>query len=159
MSVKGQSTKKVSGRPPKSISDEMVHKLGQELVEWIRARMEGKKPPYHLTEWYFLEKNMLYSDWDDLRLRKDFRQYYDLALEMMTLATMQNEKLSTAYGSRFLGVYSKDLRNHEKMIKEENAEIERNAKSKEVINITPEEMEYNRSIISGLVALQNRNNE
>ena len=106
-----------------------------------------------------MKKGMLFSEWKTLTHRVDFVPYYDVALEMMTLATMQNEKLSTAYGSRFLGLYSKDLREYEKTIKEQNAEIERNAKSKEVLNITPEEMEYNRSIIAGLVALQNRNNQ
>ena len=48
----------------------------------------------------------------------------------MTLFTQKNEKLSTAYGSRFLGVYSKDLRQHEKDIAFEKIDHEAEVKAK-----------------------------
>jgi len=109
------------GRPPTSFTDEEVHSLGTELLSWMCERYAADKPPIHLTEWYFLEKKMLYHDWDALRNRLGFIQYYDSALEMMTLFTQKNSTLATAYGSRFLGVYSKDLREHEKKIQAEKA--------------------------------------
>lgn len=117
------------GRPPKTYSDEEVISLGKELVEWIRKRFSSKDMPTHLTEWYALEKNILYPDWDMLRKREDFRQYYDSALELMALCTLKNQKLEVAYGSRFLGVYSKDLRKHEKEIKFEVIDHEAQVKA------------------------------
>lgn len=106
-------------RIPVLVSDEEAIELGKELVEWIKKRIASGKPPMHLTEWYMIEKDILYPCWDNLRKRQRFLQYYDSALELMTLATLQNEKLSTAYGSRFLGIYSKDIRDHEKEIRAE----------------------------------------
>lgn len=121
-------------RPPKLYSDSEVIALGEELVSWIRMRFNAKDMPVHLTEWYLLEKDIMYPDWDLLRRRIEFRQYYDSALELMCLCTQKNKTLEVAYGSRFLGVYSKDLRKHEKDIKFEvidhEAEVKAEASNK-----------------------------
>lgn len=122
------------GRPPKVYSDEDVVKLGEELITWIRKRFNDKDMPIHLTEWYSLEKDILYHDWDNIRKRAHFLKYYDSALELMSLCTMANKNLETAYGSRFLGVYSKDLRKHEREVKFEvidhEAEVKAEANNK-----------------------------
>lgn len=156
---KNPSTKIKSGRPSTNFTDEQVHELGREMVEWLQDRLISGKPVFHLTEWYLLHKKMLYVVWDMLRRREDFRQYYQSAMEMMTLATLQNQKLETAYGSRFLGIYSRDLREHEKLIKQENAEIEAAAKAKEVSNLTDQEIELNKQIVAAAIARQARNME
>src|SRR5438270_237315 len=91
----------------RKFSDDDVISLGKELIKWVRDKYASSNIPFHLTEWYFIEKELSYSEWDLLRQRVCFHQYYDTALDMMALFTQKNEKLSPAYGNRFLGVYSK----------------------------------------------------
>lgn len=119
----------VAGRPPKVHSDEEVVSLGKEMVDWIIEKIESGKPPVHLTQWYVLNKRISYPDWDLLRRREQFRQYYDTATDLMALSTMTNKDLEVAYGSRFLGLYSKDLRQHEKDVKFEVIDHEAQVKS------------------------------
>jgi len=96
-----------------------------DLVNWIKENYAANTPPIHLTQWYFIKQNLTFLEWDVLRSRKLFSQYYDTALDMMALFTQQNDKLSAAYGNRFLGIYSKDLRAHEKQIAAEKREGEK----------------------------------
>ncbi len=117
------------GRPPEVYSDEEVISLGKEMLAWIIERIELGNPPVHLTQWYVLNKKILHPDWDALRKRLDFLHYYDTALDLMALATMTNKDLEVAYGSRFLSVYSKDLRKHEKETKFEVIDHEAEVKA------------------------------
>jgi len=143
------------GRIPE-ISNEEVHKLGQELIDFLMQRKEQNKPVIHLTEWYIFEKKMYYDEWDNLRKRQVFLQYYDAALDLMSYFTMSNNNLPTAYGSRFLALYSKDLRAHEKEIKSETAEIEAAAKAKVISSLSEEELEQNRRVIEAVQAFQKK---
>lgn len=118
-----------AGRPPKVYSDEDVIALGEDLISWIRKKYNEKDMPVHLTEWYSLEKDILYPDWDNIRKRKEFLKYYESALDLMVLCTQKNQNLETAYGSRFLGVYSKDLRKHEREVKFEVIDHEAQVKA------------------------------
>lgn len=128
-------TKTPRGRPSAKVPDDEVRKLGKELVEWVSKKITSDDPPVHLTEWYAIEKGMLYPDWDILRNRVEFDQYYHTALDLMALATQKNRKLETAYGSRFLGVYSKDLRRHEKKIAEEKKASQAQEKIQDLVMI------------------------
>ena len=125
----GRAQKPLVGRPPIDFSNEEVIKLGEELVKFLKDRLAEKDPVIHLTEWYSIVKDFTYNQWENLCDRKEFAPYYDSALDIMVLSTQKNEKLATAYGSRFLGLYSKGLRKHEKEIaKEKNSnELEETA--------------------------------
>jgi len=134
----------------RKFSDYEVIELGKELVKWVRDRYKSSDLPFHLTEWYFIEKELSYEEWDGIRKRVHFLQYYNTALDMMALFTQKNEKLSTAYGSRFLGIYSKDLRQHEKDVSFEKIDHEAEVKAKADIGkqIAPNDDKLERLIIS-----------
>ena len=115
------SYKKVSGRPSIYYSDEEVHELGKELLEWLEQTNENV---WHLSDWYYGVKKMLHPEWETLRQRKDFLRYYKIALERMGTFMMKNQKMPTAYGSRFLSLYFAEVRQHEKEISLEKIDHE-----------------------------------
>jgi hypothetical protein len=121
--VDGRAARPVVGRPPLEFSDEQVIVLGEELLKFVKDAIKAKEPLVHLTEWYAIEKDFTYNQWDLLRSRKEFSHYYKSSLDLMVLSTQKNSELSTAYGSRFLGVYSKDLREHEREIAAEKKRV------------------------------------
>lgn len=144
------------GRPPIDFTDEEVKELGEDLINFLKTRKEQGKPVMHYTEWYFEYKNLLFRDWDYLRNRKGFAQYYEMARDYMAYMTISNKELPVAYGSRFLALYSSDLRKHEQDIVREKAEAEVEAK-KALNAISEEEMEANRKIVEAVAALQESN--
>lgn len=115
--------------PSRKLSDEDVVKLGNDLIRWLTKKWKDQKDfPVHLTEWYHFEEGLSFPEWDALCQRVHFLPYYKTALQLMALFTMKNKELSSAYGSRFLGLYSSELRNHEKEIAKEKAKAETEAK-------------------------------
>ena len=118
----------MAGRPPIHFTDEELHVLGEEMLLWMK---EHKLDPLfvHLSNWYSEIKEIPRSSWHAIRQRNVFLQYYERAMEFMESKTMINEKLSTAYGSRYLGLYSKDLREHERELKFEVIDHEAQVKS------------------------------
>jgi hypothetical protein len=142
------------GRPPKYGSNEEMIALGEELIGWLLKKREKKQFVTHLSEFYVFEKDMSRSEWRAIRQRIEFLPYYEKALDIMSYFTINNKDLSTAYGSRYLSLYCGELRDHEKEIIKERAEIEAAAKAKEVANITDKEQEQNAAIIRGVIAMQ-----
>lgn len=120
----------VMGRPPDLYSDQDCIDLGEEMIAWLMKRKEENKPVFTLSEWYVMVKDIDRSDWWNLRVRPNFSKYYNQAMEIMLYFTLTNAKLETAYGSRFLGIYSKDLREHEREKVTEKADADMAAKEK-----------------------------
>jgi len=100
--------------------------LGEELLGWLRRKENADV--VHLSEFYSGLKDISRSQWHTLRQRPEFLHYYEMALEMVGCLIIRNKDIPTAYGSRFLAIYFKDLREHEREIKRE--EIEMTAKVK-----------------------------
>lgn len=98
---------------------EKVVELGEELITWLRSD-EGKKA-FHLSEFFADKKELSKTEWDLLRHRSEFFHYYERAMLMMGNIVVKNGHVPTAYGSRFLSMYFKDLKEHEKEIKDEEA--------------------------------------
>jgi len=131
--TKGNTLSVGKGRPPLLFSDEECDFLGQELVAAVKKSIADKDPMVHFTEWYAITKNFCYDDWDALRKRLCFIQYYKTAGDLMALSTQKNTTLSTAYGSRFLGVYSRDLKVHEEEISKRKIEHEQKVKAEALL--------------------------
>ena len=108
------------GRPPREgWSNAEVNKLGEDLIEWMQECDEKKVNIVHLSEWYSYIRFIRPKDWDALQKRECFLPYYERAMRWMGNRLLKNQKLSPTYGSRFLGIYFKDVRDHEKeLIKE-----------------------------------------
>jgi len=149
--AKGNPT---SGRNPIYFTDEEAEEIGKELVQWMKDLIASGKPPVHFVQFYNLKKGLFLRDWDLLCCRKVFSPYYESARDLMALATQLNDKLSTAYGSRFLGVYSRDLRAHERAIQKEKLADELELKKAEMSSFTPEVLELNKSILDGITSRQ-----
>lgn len=143
----------LNGRPPLHGSNEELIELGKELVAWVKERI-GKSDLVHLSQFYVNYKNMCRTEWRIIRKRNSFVPYYEQALELMSQQTIINKDINTSYGSRYLGIYCADIRDHERENIVFKAEAENAAKAKEVSNITEEEMEANRAIIRGVERLQ-----
>ena len=95
---------------PKYHSLEQVQVLGKELLDYIDTRAAAGNHIYHMCEWYWDVKKMSALEWDSLRGRDSFVQHYENARKKVFLGMMRDKNLSTAYGSRFLAMYSSELR-------------------------------------------------
>jgi hypothetical protein len=119
------------GRPPNpGYSDEEVLRLGKELISWmIQCDKDPNCDIVHLSEWYSEIKNMPRSQWQAICVRACFLPYYERAKEWMGKRILKNKDLPTAYGSRFLGIYFSDIREHEREIAEHKIDYEISKKS------------------------------
>jgi hypothetical protein len=104
------------GRPPKEgFSNDELIVMGEELLQWMKDCDADKKcDVVHLSEWYSEIKRIDRDYWkDSVCSRPCFSSYYKAAMDWIGKRTMKNKNLSTAYGSRFLGIYFKEIRDHE----------------------------------------------
>ena len=123
--------KKPAGAPPKYHTDEQVHQLGKELLEWLK---DSNNDVWHLSDWYYGVKEMLYPEWEALRHRVEFLQYYKSAVQLMGTLMMKNTKMPTAYGSRFLNIYFAEVREIERQIAFEKIDHEAEVKAQAEAN-------------------------
>lgn len=149
----GNQNAKGHGRPPKLYSDYECGEIGEELLRWMKENETNDKI-VHLSQFYREIKDMSYDDWENLCSRISFSGYYLRAREWMGVKTLLNSKLPVPYGSRFVHMYLRDLRAHEKEIKEETSEIEAAAKAKVISSLSEEELEQNRRVIEAVQAFQ-----
>lgn len=142
-----------TGRKPIKWSDEELVQLGEELLAWLLSNVDNKKI-VHLSQWWVTIKDISRSEWKEICDRVLFTPYYEKALEIMHYKTLLNDKLPTAYGSRYLGIYSKELRQHEKEERDDKIRSEMEMKAKAIASITEEDKRYNQAIVDGISALQ-----
>ena len=115
------------GRPPNpGYSDAEVIQLGEEMLQWIRDCDNNPKcDVVHLSEFYSEIKGIAYSQWKSLiNDRSCFLPYYEKAKEWMGKRILKNTNLPTAYGSRFLNIYFKEIRDTEREIMKEKVDYE-----------------------------------
>jgi len=103
------------GRPPNpGFSDEEVIALGEELMRWCEEQDNNEKSDVvHLSEWYSEIKKIAPSQFESLRGRPCFVDYYERAIKWMGKRILKNTKMPSAYGSRFLGIYFREVKEHE----------------------------------------------
>jgi hypothetical protein len=107
------------GRPPVQYSDQALKNLGEELIHFLQAHDESI---VHLSMWYNKIKGIPKNKWSSLIQRPALTDYYERALEWVGCNILESQDLPTAYGSRFLSSYFKDLRDHERKVKQEEIE-------------------------------------
>ena len=118
------------GRPrTRSPQPEELKELGEQMVAWC---LENK--PYRLAEWYTLEMGIIHKDWKCMLQMPEFLPYYEQALGIVAQQHIDGT-VNPGIAHRFLGIYCKDVREHEKKIKDEElansiAKIEAEAKIK-----------------------------
>ncbi len=103
------------GRPANpGFSDEEVIALGEELLKWCQEQDNNEKSDVvHLSEWYSEIKRIAPSQFEAMKLRSCFVGYYEKAMKWMGKRILKNTKMPSAYGSRFLGIYFKEVKEHE----------------------------------------------
>lgn len=102
------------GRPPlPGCTNEELIQMGKDLLIWLEKEKDNEKI-VHLSQWYSQIKGISRSDWAAIRQRDSFLQYYERAIEWMGVKTLLNKKLSDSYGNRFIAIYFKDVRDHER---------------------------------------------
>lgn len=111
-------SKDLGGRPPVKIPDEDLDRLGRDLLAWLDK--EGKEEIF-FKRWYYDRNNFTKDDWHHLTKREGFRPYYDLARTQMTSNLIKGE-IEKSYVHRYLGIYDKQLDEHEEAIKDKEAQ-------------------------------------
>jgi len=104
------------GRPPNpGFEDEDLVALGEEFVAWMdKVDSENDYKVVHLSQWFSKIKNIPISQWDSIIRRECFIGYYKKAILWMGTRTLINKELPTAYGSRFINIYFKDVKAEER---------------------------------------------
>jgi len=96
------------GRPrTSSPSPEECIELGKEMIAWVKEHK-----PTHLSEWFSIEKMILWKVWDNMVETKEFSPYYEMALSMVA-QNCRNGTLDKALAARFLSLYHRDLKRDE----------------------------------------------
>jgi len=118
--------KSFNDEPKKEWTAQDLVELGNRLLKWIdECEADPKCDVVHLSEFYAEKERIPRTIWEQNILRRPtFLPYYDLARDWILKRTMKNKDLATAYGSRFLGVYSTQLRDHELQIAKEKIDYE-----------------------------------
>lgn len=119
------------GRPPnEGFSDPELLILGEELLQWMKdCDADPKCDVVHLSEWYSEKKNISPTQWKSLLIAREcFLPYYDKARVWMGKRLMKNKDLAPSYGNRFLGIYMKEVHEHEEAIKDRDEERKRATK-------------------------------
>ncbi len=112
------------GRPSnKGYSDEELMTLGDEMLAWMDKVDEEGREVVHLSEWY-RKKKISRSQWNSITERGCFLDYYEQAVEWMGCKLLKNKNLPTPYGSRFLGIYFREVRSYEIKLSQEKIDYE-----------------------------------
>lgn len=103
------------GRPHKvGFSDIELIQLGEDLINWLKKTDLENTVVVHLSEFYSEIKGIDPIYWKDSICRRAcFSAYYERAMLWMGKKLLKNRKLPPTYGSRFLGVYFKEIAEHE----------------------------------------------
>jgi len=114
------------GRPTNpGFSDPEVIILGEELLKWCAEQDDNEDSNIvHLSEWYSEIKGIAPSQWESLAQRPCFLAYYEKAIKWMGKRILKNNQMASAYGSRFLGIYFREVREHEREIVEHKVDYE-----------------------------------
>jgi hypothetical protein len=94
--------------------------MGREMIQWL-----DENQPFHLSEWYTIEKGYTYNQWKQFLQCKEFLPYYEIALKMVGKGYL-NGKVDKSLSQRWQRVYFKDLREEENetMLEKLDAELE-----------------------------------
>lgn len=129
------------GRPPNpGYSDEELVALGEELLVWIKECDDTKFEVVHLSQFYSELKEMPRTQWQSICLRDCFKPYYDRARDWIGKRILLNKDMPTAYGSRFLGIYFNEVREHEMKVVEHKVDYEIKKRA-DLLNSATKEME------------------
>lgn len=151
------------GRPPNpGFSNEEVIALGEEMIEWInRPEIQSDDKIVHLSQWYSMIKRITSKEWDALQQRASFLPYYDQAIRYMGTKMLTNKAVPPAYGSRFLGLYFRDVHRYEEELKDSDMTrkreiIEHELKLKQTcdLHVTEQQAAQHRELIDNIKSIQ-----
>lgn len=127
--AKAETKKKTAKQPvkknpvgaPRTTSppiNEMIE-LGKEMLAWFKANADA----IHFTDWYSIEKMILKDDWKSLIQKKEFIPYYHSVRNILINRHSKCKEIDKGIAQRYIGLLDPELRDHEKTIKVEDAEI------------------------------------
>lgn len=98
------------GRPREvSLPPEEMIELGKEMIDWVKLNK-----PLHISEFYSLEKELLYSEWETMIKRPEFVRYYERAMQLIGKQYLdKNSNVREGASQRWQRVYFKDLKREE----------------------------------------------
>jgi len=114
------------GRPLKegSLTDEELHKIGKELVDWVEdTEKRMKENVFHLSSFYQHLKGFSRTQWLLIIDRTIFKPYYEKALLACGRMLVLNKNIAQSYGNRFLPIYFAEIREYENELRKNKAEF------------------------------------
>ena len=135
------------GRPPlPGNSDEDLIKIGYMLLEWMKKCDENDIEVVHLSQ--FCEyADIDPIDWNNYRVRPCFNSYYARARQWIGRRMLVNKNIPTEYGKRFLGMYFKEIVEHEHEIKDRDAQRLAGLNQQDAANFAKLQEKYNNGLI------------
>ena len=113
---------------PRTVSpspEEMIA-LGEEMLKWVKLN-----DPLHLSEWYKIEKMIIYKVWKTYIQREEFIPYYEKALAIIGRKYLdKNSDVRDGISNRWQRVYFKDLKDDEDQDVQEKLDRELDHKKK-----------------------------
>ena len=129
------------GRPrTTSPDDDGLIKLGQEMVEWVK-----QNDPIHLSQWYSIEKGILYKEWKCIIQHAAFLPYYEKALLLIGQKyLLKDSPIEPNLKQRWQRVYFKELKEEEDETKEFEAQLKKDTEEKKQQSITINLTDYSK---------------
>lgn len=120
ISTAKQPIKKNPVGAPRTVTPppDKVIELGKEMVQWFLDNPTA----LHFTRWYSVEKGILRKEWDTMTQKPEFLAYYEKVRNII-LERMMHGTIKEGIAHRYLSLVDTELRDHERAIKQEDAEI------------------------------------
>lgn len=96
------------GRPREfTLPKDQLIELGKEMLDWVQ-----KNDPLHLSQWYTIEKDIIYLEWKQMINKPEFRPYYEKCMRIIGMKYIDQEqkRIKDGVAHRFLRLYFRDLR-------------------------------------------------
>lgn len=100
--------------PPK----EECIKLGEDLVQWATEETDDIRTSFSF--WYSLKHSIIYEEWKLLKIKPEFKPYYEKARAALA-SKLHKQQLEKGLSHRYIGMYDRELAEHEKEIADEDA--------------------------------------
>lgn len=94
-------------------------KLGKDLVQWATEETDDIRTSFSF--WYALKHGIIYEHWKLLKQKEEFRPYYEIARAALA-CKLHKQQLEKGLSHRYIGMYDRELSDHEKEIADQDAE-------------------------------------
>jgi regulator of sigma D len=94
-------------------------KLGKDLVQWATEESDDIRTSFSF--WYALKHDLIYEQWKLLKIKPEFKPYYEKARAALALK-LHRQQLEKGLSHRYISMYDRELTDHECEIADQDAE-------------------------------------